>query len=80
MQVRVQFWGVMLRLAGTEHRSLMLDEGACVSDLQQLLQQDPAFVGTLERCAWAIGDELVRRDTVLRDGDEVSVLPPVSGG
>jgi molybdopterin converting factor small subunit len=31
-------------------------------------------------CAIAVGDEIVARDYVLRAGDEVAVLPPVSGG
>jgi molybdopterin converting factor small subunit len=31
-------------------------------------------------CAIAVGDELVDRDFVINPGDEVAVLPPVSGG
>jgi sulfur-carrier protein len=34
----------------------------------------------LPHCAIAVGDELVARDFVVRDGDEIAVLPPVSGG
>jgi molybdopterin converting factor small subunit len=34
----------------------------------------------LPHCAIAVGDELVERDFVVRAGDEVAVLPPVSGG
>ena len=34
----------------------------------------------LPHCAIAVGDELVARDFVVRAGDEVAVLPPVSGG
>jgi molybdopterin converting factor small subunit len=34
----------------------------------------------LPHCAIAVGDELVARDFVVNDGDEVAVLPPVSGG
>ena len=31
-------------------------------------------------CAIAVGDELVAHDFVIQPGDEVGVLPPVSGG
>jgi molybdopterin converting factor small subunit len=34
----------------------------------------------LPHCAIAVGDELVARDFVVQPGDEVAVLPPVSGG
>jgi molybdopterin converting factor small subunit len=34
----------------------------------------------LPHCAIAVGDELVARDFVVHAGDEVAVLPPVSGG
>jgi molybdopterin converting factor small subunit len=34
----------------------------------------------LPHCAIAVGDELVGRDFMVRAGDEIAVLPPVSGG
>lgn len=39
-----------------------------------------ALAELLPCCAIAVGDELVARDFVVRAGDEVAVLPPVSGG
>ncbi len=34
----------------------------------------------LPTCAIALGDEIVARDHPLSPGDEIAVLPPVSGG
>ncbi|HVT76716.1 MAG TPA: MoaD/ThiS family protein [Acidimicrobiales bacterium] len=34
----------------------------------------------LPHCAIAVGDEIVAGDALVRHGDEVAVLPPVSGG
>lgn len=54
---------------------------APVSDVVAALSgASDALAELLPCCAIAVGDELVARDFVVRDGDEVAVLPPVSGG
>lgn len=40
----------------------------------------PELVPILPTLAFAINGESAKADSSLRDGDEVSVLPPVSGG
>lgn len=41
----------------------------------------PAFAAVLDSSrVWVNGDEPERPDAPLRSGDEVAVLPPVSGG
>ena len=80
MRVEVSFWGVLRRMAGGDRRTLEIGEGADVGTLATLLDGDAALAGELERCAFAIGTTLVPRTHVLSEGDEVAVLPPVSGG
>ena len=80
MRIEVSFWGVAKRLAGAELRVFELREGADVESLLAQLDGDTALGAELDRCAFAIGTTLVPRSHVLRDGDEVAVLPPVSGG
>jgi molybdopterin converting factor small subunit len=54
---------------------------ASVSDLVAALAAGNAALGELlPCCAVAVGDEMVDRDFVLHAGDEVAILPPVSGG
>jgi MoaD family protein len=59
-------------------------EAAALGDLLAAARSryGPEFTAVLARArVWVNGDELVHGDaTVLRDGDEVAVLPPVSGG
>ncbi len=45
-----------------------------------LAASNAALDELLPHCAIAVGDEIVTRDALVRDGDEVAVLPPVSGG
>lgn len=52
-----------------------------VSDLVAALAfANQELAELLPHCAIAVGDEIVARDFVVREGDEVAVLPPVSGG
>lgn len=80
MKVVVRFWGAARRLAGAESRDLDLVAGADVAALVATLEGEAGLSAELERCAFAIGTDIVPRSRVLIEGDEVAVLPPVSGG
>lgn len=80
MNIEVSFWGSARRLAGGERRHLELADGATVDALAAELEAVGDLAAELPRCAFAIGTELVPRSHVLAAGDEVAVLPPVSGG
>jgi len=52
-----------------------------LSELATFLQDDKEMSEWLENCAVAINDTLVNSvDFELKDGDKVSLLPPVCGG
>ena len=61
-----------------------LPESATVADLLSLLKErlrdKPASVQLLPRIAISVNAEYARPDSVLREGDQVGLLPPVSGG
>lgn len=81
MQVRVECCGITARLAGTTNMQMTLPDNATVRDLFALLSGRSAeFAEVLARCACARGDAIVPRGTVLADGDELALLPPVAGG
>ena len=80
MRIDVSFWGVTRRLAGTELLALDLPEAATVADAVERLAAHGALAPELERCAFALGSTLVPRTHVLGEGDQLAVLPPVSGG
>jgi len=81
VRIAVQCFGVTQRLAGASLLSLELHDAATVADaLDQLGERYQALATSLPRCACARGDEIILRGTVLRDGDEIALLPPVAGG
>ncbi len=52
-----------------------------LNELAALLQKDEELSTWLENCAVAVNDTLVSSlEVALKDGDKVSLLPPVCGG
>jgi sulfur-carrier protein len=49
--------------------------------LSEILKNDNDVSSWLETCAVAVNDTLIcSKDIVLKDGDKISLLPPVCGG
>ncbi len=81
MQVTVHCCGATGRIAEAAILHLQLPEGSTVHDLFALLSERSAeFARVLAQCACACGDHIVPRSTMLREGDELALLPPVAGG
>jgi molybdopterin converting factor subunit 1 len=81
MRVCVLYFGVLKDLVGHGRSEMDLAEGASVA---QLLEAHRGLVkgqeSLWESIAVAVNQEYARAGDVLKDGDEVALLPPVSGG
>lgn len=56
-------------------------EAASLADVSKKLKEDAKLSEWLDKCAVAVNDMMVNDvSTVLKDGDRVSILPPVCGG
>jgi len=72
--VRVEFLGPI------QKEALELDISN-LNELATILQEDKEMKEWLENCAVAVNDTLVSSlEAPLKDGDKVSLLPPVCGG
>jgi molybdopterin converting factor subunit 1 len=81
MQIRILFFGVLKDLAGGASDTLDLPENATVRDtLAHYQSKIPKLKESLPSIAVAVNQRYAGLDTKLRDGDEVALLPPVSGG
>jgi molybdopterin converting factor subunit 1 len=76
MRVQVLYFGVLKESLGRESEMVELPDGACVADVMARFEQEE----WTRSIAVAVNREYARREDVLRDGDEVALLPPVSGG
>ncbi|MBV8951723.1 MAG: MoaD/ThiS family protein [Actinobacteria bacterium] len=81
MTVRLRLFARAREAAGTANDTF---DAATVGDLvaQAVGRYGDAFAAVLDTSrVWVNGDEpIAGGETLLRDGDEVAVLPPVSGG
>ena len=81
MRVRVKLFAIVKERAGAGEVSLELPEQATVAAASAALKRDfPEIAGFLDRAAFAVNREYVDAATHLCDGDELAVIPPVSGG
>lgn len=79
--VPLHLYGVLREHIGDDHLTLDLPEGTHVREVLELLSQRyPSLRSLIPNIATAIGDHFVGGDVILREGDELVLLPPVSGG
>ena len=81
MTVTVILFAAARDLAGADSLALDLPAGATVADLRaELARRVPALAKFLAKSAVAVNHDFVEDDRVLAPGDEVAIIPPVSGG
>jgi MoaE-MoaD fusion protein len=81
MQVRVLFFGVLKDLAGKASDSISLPESATLGDvLSHYEEAIPRLKETASSLAMSVNQEYASPATRLKPGDEIALLPPVSGG
>ena len=81
MRVRVLYFGILKELAGKAGHDLDLPERSSSADLMRLVSAGNARVaGMLAVSAVAVNQQYAGAETILHEGDEVALMPPVSGG
>jgi len=81
MQVTVRYLGILRELAGRDTEVIEVTDGAALGDLFGQLQRQAPRLREFDRAiALAVNYEYSAHDRGLNDGDEVALIPPVSGG
>jgi molybdopterin converting factor subunit 1 len=81
MDVIVRYFAGHRDITGRAEEHIELTEAATVGTLWELLvDRYPRLAGYSGRLLYAINQEFGMLDTQLHDGDEVALVPPVSGG
>jgi MoaE-MoaD fusion protein len=81
MRVQVLFFGVLKDIVGQAEDALELEEGATLADvLSHYEQKVPKIREVLHTLALSVNQHYAGPGAGLAEGDEVALLPPVSGG
>ncbi|MBI5285955.1 MAG: molybdopterin converting factor subunit 1 [Chloroflexi bacterium] len=79
--VHVRLYAGLQDMIGARDIDMDLPAGATVARLrEQLGQQYPVVQAFLPVLVCAVDEEYVPNEHVLREGDRVALIPPVSGG
>ena len=81
MQVKVNFYSYCKDLTGCAETTETLTDGSPLGVLhEQLMARFPKLAAMKKSTLLAVGVDYQPRDYVLKEGDEVSLFPPVQGG
>jgi molybdopterin converting factor subunit 1 len=81
MKVTVKLFARAREVVGTGEVRVELPDDASVGRLRERLREEyPSLGGLLSRCVVAVEAEYADDGVVLRERDEIALIPPVSGG
>ena len=81
MEITVQFYSYFKELTGCASVVQSMPDGSSIADLQKVLfTQFPKLEQMKNSTLIAVGVDYQKGDYLLKDGDEVSLFPPVQGG
>jgi molybdopterin synthase catalytic subunit len=81
MRVLIQLFASLKDAAKTSQIELKIPENANVSQLLESVARNfPALEKWLPHCRVALNEEYATNEQLVREGDEIALIPPVSGG
>ena len=81
IEVKVKLFAIYQEAFGTPELKLMLPQQATVGNvLEILIARQPYLSKWREITRFGVNLQFVGSDAVLQNGDEVVLIPPVSGG
>ena len=81
MRIHVRLFALLKDRAGSDHIELNLPEKSTIATaVEQLRHRIPALADHLNHIAFALNRSYTQSNTPLQEGDELALIPPVSGG
>ncbi len=80
MRITLRLFASARELCGFSRRDIDLEPATLVAITEYLSAINPSFQELSRACRYAVNREYAPGAVTLAEGDEVSVIPPVSGG
>ena len=81
IQVNIRFFAGLRERTGTQGLTITLPEGATVADaVRKASEAAPGGLQVRGNIMYALNREYANADAEVHDGDELALIPPVSGG
>lgn len=81
--VKIRFFAMLKNKVGQEEVNLDVPENISLEKFKQILKKEfPAITEFLDKKSImiSVNQEFATNNTMIKDGDEVALLPPFSGG
>ncbi len=80
MNLRILCFGITRDIIGQFEYATTLENGATVADLKQKLSTQFPNFQALRSLQVAINSEYANENSIIKQNDEIVLIPPVSGG
>ena len=80
MNHRILLFGISREIVGSSELTLSLDDEQTVGGLLDVLTKKYPEFSELKSIMFAVNNEYANSDRGLNAGDEIALIPPVSGG
>ena len=81
--VTVRYFANLKQMAGKDEDQFEINEGTTLEQLSDLIKKSVPQLGDMvleKKVMISVNYDVVPLDTVLKNGDEIALLPPFSGG
>ena len=79
MKVKITFYGQTLEIVNSSEIEMEISESTMAYDIRNSLAEKYPKLSTVE-LKLAVNNKMIANDLKLNDSDEISILPPFSGG
>jgi MoaD family protein len=81
MKIVVKYFALFRDITGTDQDTVVIAEGLSVSELLETIRMKyPDMEKTKRDVLVSVNRNFATHEVKLKDGDEVAIFPPVSGG